>query len=232
MRDTLQIIMGIITPIFILVIILIFIFIMKSKLTKIKKVLIILSFILFCIILISYTFITGFERGRMPKREEYYYFGEMPNKKTEFDTIYTKNVTDNTKLITYLKSKLETAKFTFEELKSRRGLSFNNCEENRIKIIEGDGIREYFARSKKPEKGSKDYYPDFYIEVYEFPTDEIAEQNYKIFEKALNSAGRFCNGKSPEKLIINGNEVFHLGTRAEMFRTYTEKYGEMIKNFR
>jgi len=99
-------------------------------------------------------------------------------------------------------------------------------------LIDGKGIREYFARSKKPEKGTKDFYPDFVIWVYEFPTNDIAKQNYDILEEAFNSAGRFCNGKAPEKLIFNGNEVFHLRTRAEMFRTYTDKYGEIIKNYR
>ena len=157
---------------------------------------------------------------------------EMPNEKTKYDTIYTVNSADNTKIINELKTKLEKADFTFEERKSRDGLSYNNCEENSVKLISGNGIREYFARSKKPEKGTKYFYPDFVIWVYEFPTNDIAKQNFNILEKALNSAGRFCNGKAPEKLVLNENEVFHLGTRAEMFRTYTEKYGEIIKNYR
>ncbi|HRD58499.1 MAG TPA: hypothetical protein PK504_10640 [Ferruginibacter sp.] len=158
--------------------------------------------------------------------------GDIPNENTKYDTIYTINSADNTKLINDLKTKLEKVNFTFEERKNRGGLSYNNCEENSVKLISGNGIREYFARSKKPEKGTKDFYPDFVIWVYEFPTNDIAKQNFDILEKALNSAGQFCNGKSPEKIVINGNEVFHLGTRAEMFRTYTEKYGEIIKNYR
>lgn len=157
--------------------------------------------------------------------------GDMPNDQTKYDTIYTTNSVDNSKLINELKLNLETAQFNFEERKSRGGLSYYNCEKNRVKLVKGNGVREYFARSKKPEKGTKDFYPDFVIWVYEFSTNEIAIQNFDILEKALSSAGRFCNGKSPEKLVINGNEIFHLGTRAEMFRTYTEKYGEMIKNF-
>jgi hypothetical protein len=157
--------------------------------------------------------------------------GEMPNENSKYDTIYTINSADNTKLINYLKTKLEKVNFTFEERKNRGGLSYNNCGENSVKLISGNGIREYFARSKKPEKGAKNFYPDFVIWVYEFPTNDIAKQNFNILEKALNSGGKFCNGKSPEKIVINGNEVFHLGTRAEMFRTYTEKYGEIIKNY-
>ena len=166
------------------------------------------------------------------KANESLSMGEMPNKNTKYDTIYTVNSVDNAKLINELKTKLEKADFTFAERKSRGGLSYNNCEENIIRLIGGNGIREYFARSKKPEKGTKDFYPDFVIWVYEFPTNDIAKQNYDILDKALNSAGQFCNGKAPEKLVFNGNEVFHLSTRAEMFRTYTEKYGEIIKNYR
>lgn len=158
--------------------------------------------------------------------------GEMPNENTKYDTIYTVNSANNIKIINELKIKLEKADFTFEERKNRGGFPYNNCEENSVKLIDGNGIREYFARSKKPEKGKKDFYPDFIILVYEFPTNDIAKQNYEILNKALNSAGRFCNGKSPEKLVFNKNEILHLGTRAEMFRTYTEKYGEIIKNYR
>lgn len=166
------------------------------------------------------------------KTNENLSMGDIPNENTKYDTIYTINSADNTKLINELKTKLEKVNFTFEERKNRGGLSYNNCEENSVKLISGNGIREYFARSKKPEKGTKDFYPDFVIWVYEFPTNDIAKQNFDILEKALNSAGQFCNGKLPEKIVINGNEVFHLRTRAEMFRTYTEKYGEIIKNYR
>ena len=97
--------------------------------------------------------------------------------------------------------------------------------------MEGKGIRSYFSGSNKPESGTKDIYPDFYILVYEFPTKDIAQKNYQIIYKALYSGGAFCNGKAPEKLVINGNEIYHLSTRAEMFRTYTERYGDLIQNF-
>ncbi|MGG5207308.1 hypothetical protein ACQWU4_00070 [Chryseobacterium sp. MIQD13] len=155
---------------------------------------------------------------------------DMPNKKTVYDTVYTQNTADNMKLITNLKTKLEKAGFSFELQKADR-ISYNNCEENSIKIIGGDGIRKYFARSSKPEKGTKDFYPDFVIRVYEFSSKAEAEENFKELDKALYSRGKHCNGKAPEKLVINGNEIFHLSTRAEMFRTYMEKYGEMIKNY-
>jgi len=80
-------------------------------------------------------------------------------------------------------------------------------------------------------KGIKNHYPDFLIQVYEFQFNEIAQQNFEILKEALNSAKEFWNGKSPEKIIINRNEIFHLGTRANIFSTYTEKHGDIIKNF-
>lgn len=156
---------------------------------------------------------------------------QMPDKFTVYDTIYTRNMEDNSQLITNLKAELERNGFSFESQKPGR-MSYNNCEENSIKIVEGNGIRKYFAKSSKPEKGTKDFYPDFVIWVYEFPSQKEAERNFKELDKALYSKGSHCNGKAPEKLVINGNEVYHLSTRAEMFRTYTEKYGEMVKNDR
>ncbi|MBB6369656.1 hypothetical protein [Chryseobacterium shigense] len=155
---------------------------------------------------------------------------EMPNQGTTYDTIYTQNVPDNIRLITALETDLEKAGFSFKSRKSAE-ISYNNCEENSIKIVSGNGIREYFAKSSKPEKGTEDFYPDFVVRVYEFPSKEDAGKGFKDLEKALYSRGNHCNGKAPEKLVMNGTEVYHLSTRAEMFRSYTEKYGEMIKNY-
>ncbi len=145
---------------------------------------------------------------------------------------YTVKLASNVRLLDALITKLKQADFTFEERDSRGEPSYINYSENRITIIEGNGIRKYFAISKKPEKGSKNLYPDFGIWVYKFPTDDVAQRHYEQLNKALQSSGRYCNGKSPEKLVLNGNEVFHLSTRAEAFRTYIEKYGEFIKKFR
>ncbi|MFI0426763.1 MAG: hypothetical protein ACH34V_07400 [Flavobacterium sp.] len=158
----------------------------------------------------------------------------MPNNETEYDTIFTKNSNDNQKLISEIENKLLKSKFRFEKNESIKQNSYNNCEENTIILVKGDGIRNYFAKSLVPEKNSpmKNVYPDFMITVYEFENENIANKNFEIIYNALFSAGHFCNGKAPEKLVQNGNEIFHLSTRAEMFRTYIEKYGELIKNYR
>ncbi len=156
---------------------------------------------------------------------------DIPNANTQYDTIYTVKLAGNVQLIDALITKLKQADFTFEEQDSRGEPSYINYTENRITIVEGNGIRKYFAISKKPEKDSKNLYPDFWIWVYKFQTDDIAQQHYEQLNK-VQSSERYCNGKSPEKLVLNGNEVFHLSTRAEAFRTYIEKYDEFIKSFR
>ncbi|MFZ4058173.1 MAG: hypothetical protein ACOYKE_08525, partial [Ferruginibacter sp.] len=63
-------------------------------------------------------------------------------------------------------------------------------------------------------------------------TPEMAQLYFEQLNTALHSAGRFCNGKAPDKLVLKQNQIFHLGTRAEMFRGYIEQYGEWIKNYR
>lgn len=155
---------------------------------------------------------------------------DIPNKDTVYDTIKTQNIDDNTKLIIYLNGELKKSGFSFEP-REKHSISYNNCEENSIKIIAGDGIREYFARSNKPEKGTKDFYPDFVIRVYEFNSETEAETNFKKLSGALYSKGKHCNGKAPENLVINGREVYGLSTRAEMFRSYIEKYSKIIRNY-
>lgn len=157
----------------------------------------------------------------------------VPNEKTTYDTIYTINMADNEDLLQSLKSQLKIDEFSIEERENRGGFSYTNCNENYEVLIRGNGIRDYFIRSKKPNKGTKDYYPDFVMLVYEFPTKELALQNYNLILKTRKSKGwRLCNGITVDKIVLNGNEVFHLSTRAEMFRTEIEKYGELIENYK
>ncbi|MBC7524617.1 MAG: hypothetical protein H7239_09290 [Flavobacterium sp.] len=185
-----------------------------------------LLLIVFCFISCKNT-----NENDLETEKKYLGFEDMPNRETKYKKVLTENSADNLKLFNALKSKLEKASFKLTKQKDIRKLSFNDCEDNLIISIDGNGIRQYYARSHKSEKALKNTYADFSIWVYEFSTPKIAKQNYDLLEKAFNSKGRFCNGKAPEKLVINGNEVFHLSTRAEMFRTYTEKYGEIIKNY-
>lgn len=163
--------------------------------------------------------------------EDYFRNFQIPNDSTRYETIPTKNSTDNIELINNLKMELKKAGFTLTAKKENKDWEYTNCDENKIFVVNGDGVRKYFAKSKNPERNSK-FYADFVIMVYEFSTPLIASQNFTLLDKALQSGGGFCNGKAPEKLVLNNNEIFHLSTSAEMFRTYIEKYGEIIKNYR
>lgn len=166
--------------------------------------------------------------------KKYLGYENIPNKETKYDTLFTKNITDNQKIITQLENKLIKSNFKLEKSDNIKQNSYNNCEENIVVLVKGNGIRNYYARSKVPEKHTsmKNVFPDFIITVYEFENNNIADKNFKTIERALFSAGHFCNGKAPEKLVQNGNEIYHLSTRAEMFRPYIQKYGELIKKFR
>ncbi len=161
-------------------------------------------------------------------------YENMPNKETKYDTLFTLNIADNQKLITELENKLLKSNFIFGKSNIVLQNSFNNCEQNNIILVKGNGIRNYNAKSRIAEKNTtmKNVFPDFIITVYEFENKNIADKNYDIIRKALFSEGHFCNGKAPEKLVQNGNEIYYLSTRAEMFRTYIEKFGELVKKYR
>ena len=68
--------MGVVALVIVVIIILIFFILKIPKLTIAKKILIVVSVLLLCIIVLAIIFITGFDRGRMPKREELEYTQE------------------------------------------------------------------------------------------------------------------------------------------------------------
>lgn len=50
-------------------------------------------------------------------------------------------------------------------------------------------------------------------------------------DAALNSAGKYCNGKAPMIAVKNKKEIFELSTRAEMFRGYIEDFAQMLESY-
>ncbi|MDP2386677.1 MAG: hypothetical protein Q8M29_09925 [Bacteroidota bacterium] len=189
---------------------------------------------IFLIILSISTFLfscTNAEEVEVTKNEkmENLGFEDMPNSETKSITIETKNTADQLELITKLRAKLEEDDFDFEQQEVTRFPGFSNCEENTTISITGNGLRQYFARSRKPEKNTTDFYPDFIIQVFEFQNEQIAQEKFEIMHKAMHSKGRFCNGKAPMVLVINNNEVFYFFTRAEMFRGYINEYSEFVE---
>ncbi len=157
--------------------------------------------------------------------------GDMPNSETKRISIETKNMPNQLELLNSLKAKLEENEFNIEEQEAKGGSSFTNCEDNTTIQMEGKGIRSYFARSRKPAQNTEDFYPDFTIQVFEFPNEQIAKQKFEIMNKALQSKGDFCNGKAPQILVINKNEVFQFSSRAELFRGYINEFSEFVQKF-
>lgn len=174
----------------------------------------------------------GEEKSDSSSKKENLGFEEIPNADTKSLTIQTQNVDDNLKLLNQFKTELEENDFNFEELGKSSGTGFTNCENNTLISVKGEGIRSYFAKSRKPAKNTTDFYPDFNMQVLEFPNEQIAREKFEIMNKALHSDGRFCNGKAPETLVIHKNEVFFLSTRAEMFRGYINDYAKFIEDFK
>jgi hypothetical protein len=154
-----------------------------------------------------------------------------PNAETKYITMTTSEKNGNSKLLSSLAEKLKKDGFSFQTLDRGGETSFDNCSENVVIKLVGKGTKNYYARSKKPVKNTR-IYPDFHLGAYEFSSKTMADEKFKIIEKAYRSqGGYFCNGKQPRKLVRHGNVIYSLTARAEMFSTELEKYGNFISNF-
>ena len=88
--------MGIVALVIVVIIILIFFILKIPKLTIAKRILIVVSVLLLCIIVLAIIFITGFDRGRMPKKEDIEYAQENLDTIQKEDTASTK-ISENIK---------------------------------------------------------------------------------------------------------------------------------------
>jgi hypothetical protein len=159
-------------------------------------------------------------------------FNDMPNEQTTYATIETDSTDENEALLLALETRLLKENFEFIEKDSGSSWSENDCTLNKIIQVKGEGIRSYKAISKEKLGSEQQYRPDFVLLVFSFKDEPIAEQSFKMLESAVNSAGGYCNGKSPENIVRNGNEIFYFTTRAEMFRTYIDDYAKFIREFK
>ncbi|KAF1013644.1 MAG: hypothetical protein GAK29_04711 [Acinetobacter bereziniae] len=159
-------------------------------------------------------------------------FSDMPNEQTTYATIETDSTDENEALLLALETRLLKANFEFIEKDSGSSWSENDCTLNKVIQVKGGGIRSYKAVSKEKLGDDQQYRPDFVLLVFSFKDEQTAEQSFKMLESAVNSAGGYCNGKSPENIVRNGNEIFYFTTRAEMFRTYIDDYAKFIHEFK
>lgn len=157
-------------------------------------------------------------------------FADMPNEKTTFEVIEAKSIDENDALLVALQTQLLKDQFEFVEKESGRSWSENDCTNNKIIQVKGDGIRSYRAESLV-KIGQNQVRPDFSLLVFAFEDAQQAEKNFISLKTAVESDNGFCNGKSPETIVHNGNEVFYFTTRAEMFRPYIDQYSKFVEDY-
>lgn len=157
-------------------------------------------------------------------------FEDIPNEQTVYETIEANNINENEILMNALQVQLLQAHFHLYESESGQAWSENDCDLNKIIRVKGEGLRIYTAESKVGIGAKKNHFPDFTLLIFGFDNEQQAIQHFKTLQSAVSSQG-FCNGKTPEKIVRNGNEVFYFTTRAEMFRTYINQYAEFVQNY-
>ena len=157
-------------------------------------------------------------------------FEDMPNHQTVYETIEANNINENEVLINAFQAQLLKDHFELFESESGKTWSENDCNLNKIIKVKGEGLRIYTAKSKMGIGPKQNIFPDFTLLVFGFDDEQQAIQHFQTLNSAVSSNG-FCNGKSPEKIIRQGQEVFYFTTRAEMFRGYINQYAEFIENY-
>jgi len=154
---------------------------------------------------------------------------EYPDENAEIKIFSTKTI-DDKELISQLEEDFKKGKFIIDSKEDGKEKSFSNCNDNLILKIKGDGIRRYYV--KRTEAKPKNYYPDFMVWIFEFDTEDEAEDVKEEIQEAFDSGNGFCNGKTPHYLVRYKNKFVLLGTRAHMFMDYPKEYAEKIKSYR
>ena len=159
-------------------------------------------------------------------------FADIPNKDTIYETIETNSIEENEALMAHLQTELLKNQFDLFEKDSGTSWSENDCDQNKVIKVKGEGIRSYRGVSQIKVGDDKKTRPDFTLLVFSFDTVELAQQSFQILDSAVGSGHGLCNGKTPEQLVLNGQEIYYFTTRAEMFRDYINKYAEIVKQFK
>ncbi|WP_111859841.1 hypothetical protein [Acinetobacter sp. CFCC 10889] len=159
-------------------------------------------------------------------------FEDIPNQQTRYETIEANNINENEVLMNALQAQLLKQHFELFESESGRNWSENDCNLNKVIQVKGEGLRIYIAKSKVGIGEKKNYFPDFTMLVFGFDDEAQATQHFTTLKSAVFSNHGFCNGKTPENIVRNGNEVFYFTTRAEMFRGYINESANFIQNYK
>ena len=155
-------------------------------------------------------------------------FEDIPNEETVYETIEANNIDENEVLMNIFQTQLLKDQFELFERESGNAWSENDCHLNKIIQVKGQGLRTYIAQSKLGVGEKKNIFPDFTLLVFGFDNEQQAIQHFTTLHSAVSS-NNFCNGKTPEKIVRSQNEIFYFTTRAEMFRTYINRYADFIQ---
>ncbi|MCX8534360.1 hypothetical protein [Chryseobacterium luquanense] len=223
--------MGIVALVLIVIIILIFFILKIPKLNVAKKILIVISVLLLCITTLAVIFITGFDRGRMPKREE------VEEGQKNFDTIKKSDSTitkvyenlpkDNSEQIKALLFNIEgNYEFKKEETTCKMNLTLY-YQKNQLKYKLKTNTREFSDNAEIELNEKKDgYYITFKnIEWSEYlgGLDNEGEPIDKNLSIPENVSGTLYKN---EIIIQNyGNSMNYY----VVFDDCGEKYIELIK---
>lgn len=157
---------------------------------------------------------------------------DFPNSNTRTEIIQTTDDLENEGLISRLISDLKSEKFELEERDIHPHTSFYDSDSEVQFVMRGNGMKAYAF--KRTEAKPENYYPDFILTVFEFETESAAASCFDKIEapakRGMQLPGVLVQ-KNPQTIVLRGNEVFFLSTRAEMFRGYIEDCAKRIEGY-
>lgn len=133
-------------------------------------------------------------------------------------------------LLIKLKNDLKTEKFAIEKVVKENSYTEYDGNRNVNVVVKGEGITKYTI--KRQEAKPAGYYPDFNMYVFELKNETLAKDCFAKLTFARFSPG---SGEKRMKDVLvmtqNGNKVFILFTRAEMFRSYITHFIHRINKY-
>lgn len=141
------------------------------------------------------------------------------------------NAQENSIFLKKLKKDLKNDHFFID--KSEDGAQnngvYSHCGKDLTINIKEWGVKWFHIKRSVDEP--ENYYPDFTLTIFEFKNEDEAQKYLDKINPLLRPNARFCNSKSPIKIVRNKSKIYELQTRAEMFRGYTNDFAEKIKSY-
>lgn len=158
------------------------------------------------------------------------YYSYKTNNTNQLDIIFDVSpLSSDDPVIKNLESHLQKDFFKLDTKDYNSGISFWDCENNQHLIFK-NALYLGYSRTK-PINGN--YYPDFDVTILDFESEAAAQKAYILIQK-FSQKQHECNleqgffDKAPIKFIQKNHQVFYFSTRAEMFRTYMNRYSDFI----